>query len=334
MAMVEALDSGCELESANRLDRLNALLSHTWKHNAFYRNKWQRAAVSGDPLGSVEELGLYPFTTRAELIEDQAAHPPLGRNLAGPVRHFTRLLHSSGTTRSPILWADTPRSWEWVAQCSAELHAITGVREQDVMLLLADLGSTSGPWVILEGARRVGGTCLTCGRHDVNEAYHWLCSMHPNVLVGKPEPLLMFAMAVRAHGLCPSVAGIERLILTGPGSSIHSSSRDELEECWDAPCFDRYGMTEAGSVAAECVAHAGALHVLDGEFIAEVIDPSSLDPIEDGRMGELVLTNLGRIDRPIIRYRTGDRVTVLRNHHCSCGRVGTVISDGVQGRLH
>jgi phenylacetate-CoA ligase len=167
----------------------------------------------------------------------------------------------------------------------------------------------------------------------VNEAYHWLTSMHPNVLVGKAEPLQMFAMAIRAHGLSPAVAGIERVIMTGEGSSIGSSVRKELERDWDAPCFDRYGMTEAGSVAAECIAHTGALHLLDDEFIAEVINPMTHDPLEDGQFGELVLTNLGRIDRPIVRYCTGDRARILRDHRCSCGRVSTVIPGGIQGRL-
>ena len=143
----------------------------------------------------------------------------------------------------------------------------------------------------------------------------------------------MFAMAVRTHGLCPSVAGIERLILTGAGSSINSSLRKDLEASWDAPCFDRYGLTEAGSVAAECVAHTGALHLLDHEFIPEVIDPLTLRALPDGHVGELVLTNLGRIDRPIVRYRTGDRAWILRGHRCSCGRIGTVIPRGIQGRL-
>lgn len=331
--MIQVLHDESKRAKASRLDRLNALLKHTWAHNPFYQNKWNRAGVTPGTLDAIEGLQSYPFTTRAELLEDQTTHPPLGTNLACPIPHFKRFVHSSGTTRTPMFWADTPRSWDWVAQCSAELHAITGVQQQDVALLLADLGSASGPWVILEGARRLGCTCLTCGSHDVNEARRWLSAMHPTVLIGKPEPLLMFATAIRAQGHCPSVAGIERLILTGQGASINSSSRKELEECWDAPCFDRYGMTEAGSVAAECVAHTGALHVLEHEMIAEVINPSSLEPVEDGNVGELVLTNLGRIDRPIIRYRTGDKVWLLRDHHCACGHVGTVIPGGIQGRL-
>jgi phenylacetate-CoA ligase len=331
--MIDAVQDECAVESSEKLDRLNALLAQAWKQNAFYRAKWQQVGLTNQCLASLAELDQYPFTTRAELIADQSAHPPLGTNFSRPFAEFKRFMHSSGTTRSPILWADTPRTWDWVIQCSAELHALTGVQPQDVLLFLASVGSTSGPWVILEGARRLGCTCLTCGSHDVNEAYHWLTSMRPNVLVGKAEPLQMFAMAIRSHGLNPALTGIERIIVTGQGGSIGSAARNELEQDWDAPCFDRYGATEAGSVAAECVAHTGALHLLDDEFVAEVINPMTLERIEDGEPGELVLTNLGRIDRPIVRYRTGDRLRIIRNHHCSCGRVGNVIPRGILGRL-
>ena len=331
--MIQVQPDERQRANASRLDRLNLLLKHTWTHNPFYQNKWRRAGMTPASLDCIEALQAYPFTARAELIEDHAAHPPLGTNLACAITQFKRHFHSSGTTGTPMLWADTPRTWEWVLQCSAQLHAIAGIQKQDVVLMFADLASTSGPWVILEGARRLGCTCLTCSSHDTQEARRWLSAMHPTVLIGKVEPLLTFARAIRAQGLRPSVAGVERVILTGRGGSLDSAARKELEECWDAPCFDRYGLTEAGSVAAECVAHTGALHVLDHEFIAEVINPSSLEPLDDGNVGELVLTNLGRIDRPIIRYRTGDKGLLRREHRCACGHLGTVIPGGIQGRL-
>jgi phenylacetate-CoA ligase len=331
--MIDTIQDECAVEPAEKLERLNAVLAQAWRQNAFYRDKWRRAGLDEQRLEALAELNDYPFTTRADLIADQSAHPPLGANLSRPPAEFKRFMHSSGTTCSPILWADTPRTWDWVTQCSAELHTITGIQPHDMLLFIACIGSASGPWVILEGARRLGCTCLTCGSRDVNDAHYWLKSMRPNVLVGKPEPLLMFAMTVRAHGTNPALTGIERIIMTGQGSSIGSGARVELERTWDAPAFDRYGMTEAGSVAAECASHNGALHLLDREFIAEVIDPMTLAPVDDGHIGELVLTNLGRGDRPIIRYRTGDRAWILRNHQCSCGRVGTVIPRGIQGRL-
>ena len=124
--MSAAAQSECRAAHKTRgqLDRLNDLLAHTWECNPFYRTKWQRAGVPCQALESMGDLQMFPMTTRAELLSDQLADPPFGTNLAAPRSDFKRILHSSGTTRRPIFWADTPRCWNWVTQCSAALHEI------------------------------------------------------------------------------------------------------------------------------------------------------------------------------------------------------------------
>jgi phenylacetate-CoA ligase len=77
------------------------------------------------------------------------------------------------------------------------------------------------------------------------------------------------------------------------------------------------------------VRRAGGLHVNEAEFVAEVIDPASGAA---AREGELVLTNLGRIGSPVIRYRTGDRVR-LADGPCPCGRAFVRPAGGILGRL-
>jgi len=67
-------------------------------------------------------------------------------------------------------------------------------------------------------------------------------------------------------------------------------------------------MTELGPLAVEHQHCPGDLLVLESECIAEILDPQTQQPVEPGTMGELVITNLGRIDSPVIRYRTGDIV--------------------------
>jgi phenylacetate-CoA ligase len=68
-------------------------------------------------------------------------------------------------------------------------------------------------------------------------------------------------------------------------------------------------MTEVGPCAGECVA-PGTLDVLETEYLAEVIDPETLQSVPEGNPAELVLTNLGRVGSPLIRYRTGDLVNL------------------------
>ena len=71
------------------------------------------------------------------------------------------------------------------------------------------------------------------------------------------------------------------------------------------------------------------MHVNESEFIAEVVDPVTLAPAVEG---ELVVTNLGRMGSPAIRYRTGDRVR-LANGACTCGRTFRRLEGGILGRL-
>ncbi|TMA56764.1 MAG: phenylacetate--CoA ligase [Deltaproteobacteria bacterium] len=112
-----------------------------------------------------------------------------------------------------------------------------------------------------------------------------------------------------------------------PGASI-PPVRTRIEAGWGARAYDHAGMTEVGAYGYECAEQAG-LHVNESEFIAEVIDPTTGGPTQDG---ELVLTNLGRVGSPVIRYRTGDRVRVAAAP-CACGRTFVRLGGGILGRF-
>ena len=71
--------------------------------------------------------------------------------------------------------------------------------------------------------------------------------------------------------------------------------------------------------------------MIESEFIAEVLDPRSGQTVSEGGIGELVLTNLGRVGWPVIRYRTGDLVR-MGGHGCPCGRTFQTLPGGLIGR--
>src|SRR5262249_60210770 len=75
----------------------------------------------------------------------------------------------------------------------------------------------------------------------------------------------------------------------------------------------------------------GGSPLLAGAFLAEVIAPRSGQPISPGEVGELVLTNLGRLGSPLLRYRTGDLVRV-NPRPCPCGRTFHWLDGGILGR--
>ena len=305
-----------------QLAALNQLLDAVWTGNLFYCRKWRSAGVTVAPLESLSDLATLPFTTRTELIADQSAAPPLGTNLTCKPSALIRFHRSSGTTREPILWADSAESWRWVMHGSESLWRLADVRSSDRVLFLMPFGASSGPWIIYEGACRLGCACFPLGLVESEEQFRWLSSFKPTVLAGKPSVLLALAGAVLASGGRPAELGVKKLILCG---SHDAAQRASLEQAWAAACFNRYGLTEAGSVASECAAHTGTLHLLDDDYVAESIHPETGLSRPDGELGELVLTTLGRLARPIIRYRTGDLVRLARDRVCSCGRRGSML---------
>jgi len=310
-----------------QLEKLNFLLSEIWERDPFYTHKWCQAGVTAHQLASLEDLALFPLTTRSELLEDQSGSPPLGSNLTCPFYDLKRIHRSSGTTHAPLFWADTPQSWAWLMRCSRALYLMAGIEAGDRIFFTLPFGSSSGPWIMYEGACRLGCCCWTGGEAALKEQ---LCSMEtfaPTVLVGTPVHLRSLGMAFEVTGADPRSLGVTELILTG--ACAPPDLRLQLEHLWAAQCFDRYGLTEAGSVACECTSHPCGMHLLETEYLAEVLDPKTTERVAEGNPGELVLTTLGRFAQPIVRYRTGDLVRLVRAHHCACGREEALLVGGV-----
>nr|MCR4612156.1 phenylacetate--CoA ligase [Lachnospiraceae bacterium] len=71
-------------------------------------------------------------------------------------------------------------------------------------------------------------------------------------------------------------------------------------------------------VAFECSDQKG-MHINEDHFIAEIVDPDTLEPLPIGSKGELVFTSITKEAFPLLRYRTKD-ICVLNEEPCPCGR--------------
>ena len=187
-----------------------------------------------------------------------------------------------------------------------------------------------GPWVIHAGLLRLGCHTATAGCLPEDRRATRLRDFRPTVVVGRPSELFALAQHLGRRGVNARRLGVRLLLSTGEaGGNVHELRR-ELSGLWGAEVHDRYGLTEAGPVAAECPAHPGGLHLPQDGFVAEAIDSDTGAAVPDGDEGELVLTTLGRAASPIIRYRTGDVVRLVRSFRCACGRTGPLLAGGVR----
>jgi phenylacetate-CoA ligase len=121
------------------------------------------------------------------------------------------------------------------------------------------------------------------------------------------------------------------LIVAGePGANI-PATKEKIEAAWGAQLIDHWGMTDIGSLGVEPHDAPGGMLILETECIAEIVDADGRS-CEPGTEGELVITNLGRIGQPVIRYKTGDRV-VAATEPCRSGCELLRLEGGILGRV-
>jgi phenylacetate-CoA ligase len=185
-----------------------------------------------------------------------------------------------------------------------------------------------GFWAGFEGARALGALAIPGGGQDSPTRLASMEALGATVLVCTPSYALHLAEVARERGIDLGRLPVRITVHAGePGAGI-PAVRARIEGAWGARTYDHGGMTEMGAYGYECV-ERGGLHVNESEFIAEVIDPVTTAPARDG---ELVLTNLGRVGSPAIRYRTGDHVRLAQGL-CPCGRTFVRLEGGILGRL-
>ena len=328
-AALETLDAARLREHQWR--RFRALVDDIYgaPGNAFWRAAWARAGVRrpGD-VKSWDDFHRLPCTTKRDLVEDQAAHPPFGTNLTYSLERYVRVHQTSGTTGTPLRWLDTQASWDWWAHCWRFVLAGAGLGPGDRVYFPFSFGLFIGFWAGFEGARTLGAMAIPGGGVDSVARLATIQALAATALVCTPSYALHLAETARERGVDVAALPVRATVHAGePGAGI-AAVRARIEAAWSARAFDHAGMTEMGAYGYECEAQAG-LHVNESEFIAEVLDPATQQP---AREGELVLTNLGRLGSPVIRYRTGDRVRVA-DAPCACGRTFLRLPGGILGRL-
>jgi phenylacetate-CoA ligase len=314
---------------------LSELLACVAASNKFYKAKLKSAGIKAADAAKakLEEL---PFTTKADLVEDQGRHPPFGTNLTQSLSEYTRYHQTSGSTGHPLRWLDTGESWEWMLRSWSCIYHAAGVKPGDRICFAFSFGPFLGFWSAFEAGTRFGALCFPAGGMTTVARLRFILDNGITVVCCTPTYALRMAETAAEEKINIRLSPVKRLIVAGePGGSV-PETRARIEEAWGARCIDHYGMTEIGPAAFECEKcdrKKGRLHVIETSYIAECLKQGKSDPVEPGQPGELVLTSLGRCASPLIRYRTGDIVRTSRSPHCECGRSFLTLEGGILGRV-
>ena len=310
---------------ALQLERLKALVARVVERVPFYTKVFADAGITAQGITSLDDLPKLPFTRKTDLRDNY----PFGL-LAVPLIEVKELHASSGTTGNPTVVAYTKNDIALWSDVMARALACAGAVPGDVVQNAYGYGLFTGGLGIHYGALELGATVVPMSSGGTKRQIKLMHDFGATVLTCTPSYALFMAeeaadmgvdtrrspLRVGVHGAEPWTEGMRR----------------EIEETWNIKAMDIYGLSEiiGPGVAEECQAQDG-LHVFSDVFLPEVIDPDTGEPRPDGKDGELVITTLTKEALPLIRYRTGDIVSITHEPCKVCGRTSPRMSK-VRGR--
>ncbi len=297
-----------------QLMKLNETISWLYEKVPPYRKKLDDAGIKPDGIKSLEKMQELPFTVKADLTGNY----PFGL-CAVPLKEVVRLHASSGTTGKPVTGPYTADDLEQWTECMARLVWAAGVREEDIFQNAFGHGLFTGGMGHHQGATRIGCTVVPTSS-GMTERQILLMKDFGTTAIGC-TPSYALTIAERAEEIGMPVKDLRVRVGLFGAEPWTLAMRSEIEERMGIKATNNYGLTELGGpgVAFECVEARDGMHINEDHFIAEIIDPITLQPLPLGEKGELVLTAVQRRAMPLLRFRTKD-ITSLTREKCPCGR--------------
>ena len=314
-----------------QLQLMRTRLSYVHERSPFYRRKLDAAGIRPDQVRTLQDVQRIPFTEKEELRLSQASHPPWGDFACIGPREAVRVFQTSGTTGRPVRVMLGRSDWfENYYQQFSHYRCGFGLTEDDVLFVPFNYGLYVAWWGFQTAMERGGLMVIPGGGLSSKDRLRAMLDWEATAICGTPSYLLYLAETARKNGIDLPASPIRKVIAAGePGASIPSTKK-AIQSQWGAECFDDIGSTEISNFSFECLAHDGT-HVVESMFLAEVVDPETLQLLPDGQVGELILSNLCCESMPLIRYRTHDLVRFNRTE-CSCGRTSLRLDGGILGR--
>ena len=314
-----------------QFQKLKRVLEVVYQSNRFYQRKFREHGVELEHIKRLDDIGKLPFSFKREFQKDQEENPPFGTNLSDPLDHYVRYHQTTGTTGRPLRWLDTRQSWQWRGRIAAMSLWAAGVRPSDIVFFPFSFGPHIAFWGLFEGTWQIGALAIAGGGWDTLQRIRSIGENRVTVVCCTPTYALRMAEVAQENGIDLKTSSVRIMVHGGEPGPLVPPICKKIEEAWGATPYDYPGLTEVGAYGMHCEHQKWAVHMNEGEFIIEVIDPKSAALVPEGEVGEMVLTNLGRFSSPAIRFRTGDLVKVKREV-CPCGRTFGLLEGGVLGR--
>ena len=266
--------------------------------------------VDASEVNSRAALARLPVVRKQELFERQKrlrAEDPFGGYSAigwGTRQGALRVFSSPG----PIYEPEGRAADYW--RVARAIYA-AGFRAGDLVHNSFSYHFTPAGSMMETGAHAIGCTVFAAGVGQTEMQVQAIAELRPAGYIGTPSFLKI--MLEKAAELGADVGSMNKALVGG--EAFPPSLRDWLRER-GVEGYQSYATADVGLVAYETQARAGL--VIDEGVIVEIVRPGTGNPLNDGEVGEVVVTALNP-DYPLIRFGTGDLSAILPGP-CPTGR--------------
>lgn len=293
--------------------------SHVREHSALYREVWQ----GYDVPDSLDDIAHLPLVDKETLRASQRAHPPFGAYLAAAPADVRRVHRTGGTTGEAMNLALSEADAQDTAEVGARAQRASGLGPGDVVVHCLNYQLWMGGFTDHTTLEATGATVVPFGVGNPGLLVRTIRELGVTAISCTPSYPAVLEQVLADQGIAPRDLGLRLGLFGGEAALDVPGFRTRLEATWGfAARNSNYGVTDimcnfAGQCEEQDALHFMALDVLHPELVdAE----GKVLPWQSGTSGELVLTHVARDCQPLVRFRTGDIVTVESTEPCACGR--------------
>ncbi|MBO4889090.1 MAG: phenylacetate--CoA ligase [Firmicutes bacterium] len=294
-------------------EKLVKQVRHVWDNVPYYRKKMEEKGLTPDDIQSTDDLYKLPFLSKADLRDAY----PYGL-LGVPLKDCVRIQSTSGTTGKRVVAFYTQHDVDLWEECCARAITAAGGTDESVCQVSYGYGLFTGGPGLNGGSHKVGCLTIPTSSGNTDRQIMFIMDLSATILCCTPSYAAYLGERFKELGYGPDDIPLKAGIFGAEAWS--EEMRHDIEKTLGIKAYDIYGLTELSGpgVAFECSAQQG-MHINEDHFIAEIIDPDTLEVLPEGSQGELVFTSLDKEAFPLLRYRTRDICTLTREK-CSCGR--------------
>jgi phenylacetate-CoA ligase len=333
--MPPLLPDDVETLGSRALDPLRQLLWTRQREilaaSSFYRRIWS----GRPPPHRWQEVSALPFIDKAAIRASQEQHPPFGDYLSTAPETVRRVHRTSGTTGRPMNTALSERDCAMYARVGGRAVRAVGLGPGHIAMHCLNYCLWMGGYTDHATLEAAGATVVPFGVGGSEHLIGTMQELGADAIYCTPSypAVLERVIAEKFPGLTPRDLNLRIAILTGEPGLENPAFRERVEAAWGFRARNLYGISDIlTTFAGECDAGHDLHFAAVDALLPELVDAETGVPLpwQDGTTGELVLTHLERECQPLVRFRTGDIVTLVTTEACACGRTTPRIQ--VKGR--